>query len=85
MNFGRTWRFKERASFNIRFELTNVFNRAYWGNPTFTNAKATQTYTKTGLTAGNAASGFGFMNTLTPGFTGASVPRNGTLIMRFTF
>ncbi|HEV3334318.1 MAG TPA: TonB-dependent receptor [Bryobacteraceae bacterium] len=85
MNLGRTWRFKERATLNIRFELTNVFNRAYWGNPTSTNAKATQTITKSGPTAGNAASGFGFMNTLTPGFTGASVPRNGTLIARFTF
>jgi len=81
MNFGRTWRFKERASLNIRFELTNVFNRAYWGNPTSTNAQAIQTRTPNG----NAASGFGFMNTITPGFTGAQVPRNGTLIARFTF
>jgi hypothetical protein len=81
MNLGRTWRFKERATLNIRFELTNVFNRAYWGNPTATNAKAPQTKTP----SGNAASGFGFMNTITPGFTGAQVPRNGTLIARFSF
>jgi hypothetical protein len=66
---------------NIRFELTNVFNRAYWGNPTSTNAKAVQTRAQNG----NAASGFGFMNTITPGFTGAQTPRNGTLIARFTF
>ncbi len=81
MNFGRTWRVKEKMSLNIRFELTNVFNRAYWGNPTSTNAQAPQTRTPNG----NAASGYGFMNTITPGFTGAQVPRNGTLIARFTF
>jgi len=81
MNLGRTWRFKESMSFNIRFELTNVFNRAYWGNPTSTNAQAVQTNQKNG----NAASGFGFMNTITPGFTGASVPRNGLIVARFTF
>jgi hypothetical protein len=34
---------------------------------------------------GNGASGFGFMNTLTPGFTGALVPRNGLIVARFTF
>ena len=81
MNFGRTWRIKEKTTLNIRFELTNVFNRAYWGNPASTNAQAPQTRNPTG----NAASGFGFMNTITPGFTGAQVPRNGTLIARFTF
>ncbi|MBZ5578286.1 MAG: TonB-dependent receptor [Acidobacteriia bacterium] len=81
MNLGRTWRFKERASFNLRFELTNVFNRAYWGNPTATNAQQIQTRQKNG----NAASGFGFMNTITPGFTGALVPRNGLIVARLTF
>jgi hypothetical protein len=85
MNLGRTWRIKERATLNLRIEFSNVFNRAYWGNPTATNAKATQTYVTKGLTTGNAASGFGFMNTLTPGFTGAALPRNGTLIARFSF
>jgi hypothetical protein len=81
MNLGRTWRFKERAMLNIRFELTNVFNRAYWGNPAFTNAKAPQIKAQNG----NALSGFGFMNTITPGFTGAQTPRNGNLIARLTF
>ena len=81
MNLGRTWRFKESMSLNIRFELTNVFNRSYWGNPAATNAKAPQNRAP----SGNALSGFGFMNTITPGFTGALVPRNGTLIARFSF
>jgi hypothetical protein len=81
LNFGRTWRVKERANFQLRFEVTNMFNRAYWGNPTSTSATATQTR----LANGNTASGFGFMNTITPGFTGALVPRNGTLVARFQF
>ena len=81
MNLGRTWQIKESMSFNIRFELTNVFNRAYWGNPTSTNAKAVQTRQPNG----NTAAGFGFMNTITPGFTGALVPRNGLIVARFVF
>jgi hypothetical protein len=85
LNFGRTWRVKERANFQLRFEVTNMFNRAYWGNPTSTSATATQTRVTSGPLAGNTASGFGFMNTITPGFTGALVPRNGTLVARFQF
>jgi hypothetical protein len=81
MNLGRTWRFKERMSFNLRIEFYNVFNRAYWGNPSSTNFQLTQTRQKNG----NAASGFGFMNTLTPGFLGSQIPRNGTLVARFVF
>ena len=81
MNIGRTWRVKERYSFNLRFELTNVFNRGFWGNPSATNAQATQTR----LANGNTASGFGYMNAVTPGFTGGNVPRNGLIVGRFTF
>jgi hypothetical protein len=82
MNLGRTWRFKESMAFNLRFELSNVFNRAYWGNPTSTNAQAPQTHQPNG----NTASGFGFMNTLTPGLaSGAQAPRNGMIVARFTF
>jgi len=81
MNIGRTWPVKERYSFNLRFELTNVFNRGFWGNPSATNAQATQTR----LANGNTASGFGYMNAVTPGFTGGNVPRNGLIVGRFTF
>jgi hypothetical protein len=81
MNFGRTWRIKERMTFNLRMEFYNVFNRAYWGNPASTNFQLPQLHQPNG----NAASGYGFMNTLTPGFTGAQVPRNGTLVAKFTF
>ncbi|MBV8903709.1 MAG: hypothetical protein JOZ22_08740, partial [Acidobacteriia bacterium] len=81
MNLGRTWRFRESMTFNVRIEFYNVFNRAYWGNPSNTNFQAIQSHQPNG----NTASGFGFMNTITPGFTGAQVPRNGTLVARFTF
>jgi hypothetical protein len=37
MNFGRTFRVKERMEFNLRIEFTNVFNRAYWGDPSGTS------------------------------------------------
>ena len=87
MNLGRTWRLKRESAMtlNIRIEFYNIFNRAYWGNPSATNFQMPQTLQKAAPTTGNAASGFGFMNTLTPGFTGAQVPRNGTLVARFTF
>jgi hypothetical protein len=80
LNLGRAWTIKERYSFSLRVEVTNVFNRAFWGNPTSTNAKAPQT--KNSL--GNNASGFGFINTITPGIPNAA-PRNGVLVGRFTF
>ena len=37
------------------------------------------------LATQHIASGFGFMNTITPGFTGALVPRNGLIVARLTF
>jgi hypothetical protein len=80
MNLGRTWAVKERYTFSLRIEVTNVFNRAFWGNPTSSNASAPQT--KNAL--GNNASGFGFINTITPGIPNAA-PRNGVLVGRFTF
>ena len=87
MNLGRTWRIKERASFNMRIEFTDIFNRAFWNNPSNSNFQATQTR----LPNGNTASGFGYINTQTT-TTGANIPvvlniqpRNGVLIGRFTF
>ena len=76
MNLGRTWRFKESMTFNLRFEVTDAFNRGHYNNPTSTNAKATQSL----LLNGNAASGFGYLSPAT-----AAAPRNGLLVGRFTF
>jgi hypothetical protein len=83
MNLGRTFRFKERYALNIRMEFSNVFNRAFWNNPTATNAAAKQVLGANGI----AASGFGYMNTTTfSQSSGANIlPRQGTLVARFTF
>jgi hypothetical protein len=83
MNLGREWRVKERYRLQLRIEFTNIFNRSYVGNPTSTNAQATQTYSTSGATKGNTTSGFGYINTqsLTPQVG----PRNGSLVARFSF
>ncbi len=79
MNFGRTWSVKERYSFALRVEFTNIFNRAYWSNPTTSNVKAS----KTTNSLGNNAAGFGFINATAPGQPNTA-PRNGVLVGRFT-
>ena len=87
MNIGRTWRIKERYSFNLRMEFTNIFNRAFWGDPTstaLTNAKLQQVY----LTNGNTSTGFGQVKTTAPSAFGSVFnlqPRQGVLVGRFTF
>jgi hypothetical protein len=84
MNLGRTFRLKERATFNIRIELTNVFNRSFWGDPANTNANLAQTR----LPNGNTAAGFGRVLTTSPtAFNSAAnlQPRQGVIVGRFTF
>ena len=70
-------------SFNLRMEFSNVFNRAFWNNPTATNTQAPQTRASNG----NALSGFGYMNLTTfSQSTGPNIlPRQGVLVGRFTF
>jgi hypothetical protein len=84
MNFGRTWRIKEKASFNLRMEFSNIFNRALWNNPTAINAAAPQVRQANGNTQ---SGGFGYMNTTTfSQNTGPNIlPRQGVLVARFTF
>jgi len=83
MNLGRTWRIKERASFNLRIEFSNVFNRAVFSDPASTNAKAVVTRASNG----NFTGGFGSIAaTGTIAASGLNLqPRSGTLIGRFTF
>ena len=83
MNLGRTWRIKERMSLNVRMEFSNVFNRLFWNNPTFTNAQAPQVRAANG----NNLSGFGYLNTTTfSQSTGPNIlPRQGVLVARFSF
>jgi hypothetical protein len=77
LNFGRTFRVRERMTLNIRAEFSNVFNRTEVSNPTSSNALATQTRSAVGATTG----GFGYISTATT----ASLPRQGTLVARFIF
>jgi len=84
MNLGRTFRVKENITFNIRMELTNVFNRAFWSDPTAVNANAQQTR----LANGNTSAGFGKILTTTPtafGSVANLLPRQGVIVGRFTF
>jgi hypothetical protein len=77
ISLGRVFPLKERASFQIRAEFTNMFNRSEMNNPTATNPLATQTTNA----AGQTTSGFGYINT---GSTYSS-PRQGQLVARFRF
>jgi hypothetical protein len=75
--FGRNFRIRERVTFNIRAEFTNIFNRTEMNSPTSTNALDTQT--KNG--AGQTTAGFGFISTASV----ASSPRQGSIVARIRF
>jgi hypothetical protein len=79
---GRTFRIGETgASFNIRAEFTNIFNRVILVDSLLatTNARLTQTRNAAGLTT----SGFGRINTAsTPGI---ATQRQGMIVGRFVF
>jgi len=89
-NFGRTFRIGGEASrktLSLRMEFTNIFNRAYWSDPSgtaVTNFKLQQTY----LTNGNVNDGFGKVTTTGVtafGTTANLLPRQGVLVGRFSF
>jgi hypothetical protein len=92
-NLGRNFRIKERMNLQIRAEFTNVFNRVFLGNPSaggFGGASPRIAVGKNNL--GQITSGFGTIPNATsavgsyPTLAGnASLPRQGTLIARFTF
>jgi hypothetical protein len=81
INLGRTWRFKERMSLNLRVEFSNIFNRTFLNNPTATNPTTPVTRNGQGLLTG----GFGYINTVFAQTNQLAQPRNGTIVMRFTF
>ena len=91
MNLGRTWRFKENLKISVRAEFTNVFNRAFWGDPSgtaLTNAKLQQVYFTSGATNGNTNTGFGKVSTTAPSAFGSVFnlqPRQGVVVGRFEF
>jgi hypothetical protein len=85
-NFGRTFRYKERVTFNVRVEFSNAFNRTRLPQPSagtlpgqgFATLPSKQT---SGPLTGLYSSGFG---TVVP-TTGTSGYRTGTLVGRITF
>jgi hypothetical protein len=93
MSIARNIRITERTNLQIRAEFTNIFNRTGLNIPTNGNAFATQTRSQTGQTTG----GFGWINTAAVGASNAApaaavanqfatpLPRQGTLVARFTF
>jgi len=97
LNFGRNFRIKERMTFQIRAEFTNAFNRTFLGNPQPAFGAPTNPRLAIGHNAaGQITSGFGTINatfstspTTGGGFAtlagNPSLPRQGTLIARFTF
>ncbi|PWT98926.1 MAG: hypothetical protein C5B51_28390 [Terriglobia bacterium] len=91
--FGRTFRFKERASVNIRAEFQNIFNRLFLSAPcglATAGAAAASTCNPQAATTrnqltGNLTGGYGYMN-MVPGTVGfAPQPRSGQLVARFVF
>src|SRR5581483_5015248 len=88
MSLARNFRIKERMNLQIRAEFTNIFNRTQINNPTSGNAFATQTCVdatnKSVPCSGSyyrVASGFGWINAASV----YALPRQGTLVARFTF
>jgi hypothetical protein len=94
MNLGRTFRFKERYSFQIRAEFVNIFNRTQIGNPSTSAPSAAPSKNA----YGQYSAGFGVINLTVAGARTApgstlnavvgqiyQLPRTGTLIARFTF
>ncbi len=81
LNFGRTFRIKERMSLNLRVEWNNVFNRIELNAPQNSGYTLAQVNNpKTGA----ATPGFGYVNPAVTSNQNAQ-PRNGTIVARFQF
>ena len=81
INLGRTWRFKERYSLNLRVEFSNFLNRTFIANPTATNPTIKPTHNS----LGNLNGGFGYISTAYQPTSQLAQPRNGTIVMRLQF
>jgi hypothetical protein len=96
MAFGRVFRIKERAQFQVRVEFQNIFNRVFYAIPTngapFGGVSAfvtTPTVKGNSLsgTKGLLSSGFGYVNWVNGGIgsNGGAQPRSGQIVARFQF
>jgi hypothetical protein len=86
MSFGRNFRIKERANFQIRMEFQNVFNRLFYSAPTVGGGFFGATNPATPALHQNPnnglSGGYGFV----PYINGAGdTPRTGQVVMRLTF
>src|SRR5262249_55466606 len=93
MSLARNFRFTERTNLMIRAEFSNIFNRAGINVPVATNAFATQTRDNRGQTT----AGYGYISPAAVGGAASNPaaastasfatprPREGTLVVRFTF
>jgi hypothetical protein len=79
MNVGRTFRFQERYTLNVRVEFSNVFNRPVWNDPTANGFLNPQTRVN-----GQTSAGFGYINRSITGIQ-FNQPRQGTFVVRFQF
>jgi hypothetical protein len=81
-SFGRNFRFTESVNLNIRAEFANILNRAFWNDPA--NLGNAQTLAAKDPVTGVYTNGFG---RLPPESSTAvnTLPRNGTIVARFTF
>jgi hypothetical protein len=99
MAFGRIFRIKERAQFQIRAEFQNIFNRVFYAapangingfSPIFPTATVGHGNSLSGV-SGLLSSGWGYVNWLnggtgsTVGISGGAQPRSGQIVARFTF
>jgi hypothetical protein len=75
MNFGRTFRVREKMFFSIRGEFFNIFNRTNLPTPSATNPTATATFNNAGV----PTAGFGYITNS----SGIGGQRNGQLVARF--
>jgi hypothetical protein len=80
-NFSRNFRVKERYSFQVRAEFTNIFNRLQFPAITLGNFATAPTKFTTGPNAGLYSGGYG---TIVPE-AGTTGQRAGTLVGRFSF
>lgn len=82
MALARTFRIKEKASFMIRGEFQNIFNRLFYSLPGDSGATTITTPTGHANAGGLLSSGYGFV----PWVQGAGAqPRSGQLVARIQF
>ena len=99
MAFGRIFRIKERAQFQIRAEFQNIFNRLFYAapangingfSPVFPTANTVHGNSLSGV-GGLLSSGWGYVNWVnggtgqTVGINGGAQPRSGQIVARFIF